>query len=200
MTQEDKQNKTLRDGGRPRWFTVLLVVACAGLGAEVVLLARKNQELRQQIRRLDIQRAATGVEAGETMPPFVLVNEKDGETRVGFGQGQPRSLLLFFAPGCDACEHVYPIWNELVAELPPHWRVLAIRVDEPGDVGGTAGTELNLPSFTLPDNAPDELLKVTSVPTTLVLDSNGRVEKAWTGMLPSATVEELRAMTGVSTP
>ncbi len=186
------KNSTTRPG--TRWLTGLLVLACAGLSVEVVLLARKNRELRAQINRVEIQRTPARVEAGEIVPPFLLVDEFGDKIEVSFDHQAPRSFLLFFATGCDACEHIYPIWNDLFSETESAtWRVLPIRVDEPGDIPSAKDGQLNLAVFTLPDDAPNVLLKVTSVPTTLMLDANGRVEKAWTGILSDETAEELRS-------
>jgi len=184
-----------------RWFTGLLVLACAGLSVEVVLLARKNRELRQHIKRVETQRTAARVETGEIVAPFSLVDEFGHKTEVSFGPGQPRSLLLFFATGCDACEHIYPIWNDLSADTrTSDWRILPIRVDEPGDTSGAGDSQLSLAAFTLSDDAPTALLKVTTVPTTLMLDRNGHVERAWTGILSAQTIEELRSMIASASP
>jgi peroxiredoxin len=175
-----------------RWFTGLLVVACAGLSLEVVLLARNNRELQARLAAAQTRPAAARVQPGDVIAPVSLLDQGGSRVEVRFGAGQPNSILLFFATGCDACERIYPVWNDLFAEAETaDPRVLAIRVDEAGNAAGEGDPTLGAPVFTLPEHDASSLRDVQSVPTTLMVDEYGVVRRAWMGMLPAEAVEEI---------
>ncbi len=197
----DVGNTSLSKGrGGSRLFTGLLVVACAGLSLEVVLLARTNRELRNQLAAERAKPTDWQVQPRERFDSFSLIDQIGSTIEVTFGVGKPASILLFFADGCEACERIYPTWMELFAEPGSGAaRVFAIQVDEPGNAA-VAHNTLALPVFKVPEHDFSAIQKVLSVPATLIVDAEGVVQRVWRGDLSDAAIGELQTVwtTGLS--
>lgn len=189
-TVNNPARSTVRRG---LFFTGFLVLACAALGVEVVLLVRTNHQLQEQLAQAAAQ-ARSKIEPGEVLDDFGLLDESGQEFQLQFGEGQPKSVFLIFQWGCAACERMFPIWGDVVPNgSTPQIRVLAVCLDEPGHTSEPAPHPLVFPVYSLPSSDAPPLGKVSSVPTTLIVDQDGVVEHAWTGFLSGDRLEELRA-------
>jgi hypothetical protein len=186
--------------GNGRWFTGFLAIACMGLGAEVLLLTRKNHELNELLANAANERTLADVQPGDLLEPFALLGEEGEHMDLQFGPAQPRSLLLVFAAGCPDCERVLPIWNQLVpGQTTTRLRVLGIRLDRPRDAGPDASPAVNFPVYTVRSRDKTRIGRVSSVPTTILLDEDGVVEQAWTGVLDGNQADALRNAIAVLT-
>ena len=179
-------------GRGARVFTIFLTVACLALAVEVLLLVQKNRRLREALAQANAARRPANIAVGEAFDELPLIDESGEETVVEFGEGQPRTLMLVFTPACPACARTFPFWGEVIpAEDTPGLRVVAVRLDraaEPIEV-----SEAVLPfAIYSPADAETPLRKVTSVPTTLLLDEFGVVEKVWTGIFTAEREQDFR--------
>ena len=96
-----------------------------------------------------------------------------------------RTLLLVFSPDCPACEQTFPFWEYLVEGAPPTLRVVGLCV------GDDPPPSLSFPVYTLPGAAPECLQRVPLVPASLLVDGEGRVVRAWYGVLETGDEDVL---------
>ena len=189
-----------------RWdpFTTFLVVACLALAVLVLLLARENRSLKTLIAsggHASVADDPNALKTGDTLTPFEIIDGSGAKTRLEFGRGEDRTLLLVFSVSCPACEKNMPIWTALLATAPPpSVRVVAIQTDKVGPAGEKSPKleqAFPFPVYAVGHPQPAPLAKVPYIPATVVLDSKGVVIKAWFGVLSADQQHDLRKEIGI---
>jgi len=172
----------VQNGPRRDPFTLALLVACLVLSGLVVVLAWQNWTMKRSLARLHAGEAPEGLAAGDVVTPFEIVDADGISSRVEFGEGAPRTLLLVFSSTCPACQRNLPIWKELLSRpLPDSLRVVGIQTDA---VDGTStDPSLPFPTFRVDRSRGAPLDRIPYVPATVVLDPLGNVVAAWSGVL-----------------
>lgn len=167
-----------RKGGA---FTIFLAVFCAGLSAEVVLLVRKTGNLEQKLA-LAMAGAPT-IRPGDAFGPFTVVDEFGESTLIEFGEDQPETLLLAFNHECDACDEAFPLWNEVIpVAISNALRVVPIHLGlEDGHSDGESHA-LPVQAFSISPADMEPFRKIARIPATLLLNNEGVVEHAWSGI------------------
>ena len=193
MTTEDAVAQPGAEAGRGgQWFTIFLAVACLALAVEVTLLVIKTRRLEGEIARLSAAMQPKTVEVGEAFEPLTLVGEDGKEKLLEFGEGQPHTLMLLFTMSCPACEKTFPIWCEIIpTEETPALRVAAIRLDRDPEPVEASTNVLPVPVYTAKERGKT-LQKITRIPTTVLVDGSGVVNKVWSGYLTPEKQQDLR--------
>lgn len=112
------------------------------------------------------------------------------------GNSGHKTLLLMFTPTCPYCKANWPNWSELAERSKSQTRIVW------GDLSGTA-TPAYLASHNV-QMAPDNTIQVGAesrdidsfhvTPTTVMLDSSGKVQGVWLGILDDQKRRELDAL------
>ncbi len=174
-----------------RVFTVFLVVACAGLSTEVVLLVHKTRKLEEQLVRAMAD--APTIQPGEAFEPFTVVDQSGLSRWIEFGEGQPETLLLAFSPECAACDEVFPLWNEVVpGEIANVLRVIPIHMGPQDALTEGESYALPVPAFSVSPADVEHFRKITRIPAALLLNKEGVVEHAWSGIPTPDEADRLR--------
>jgi|SRR5687768_3632274 len=108
---------------------------------------------------------------------------------------------MFFSPSCLYCVAQGPIWRDVLNRIDSsRFNVVGIvgdkedklEVTKHADVLGYFKTKLTLPIVTV-NNETLANYKLTATPTTLLIDSNGKVEHAWVGKWDETKTAEVTA-------
>lgn len=121
-----------------------------------------------------------------TLLPQIRGRGVDGnEVTISYGQDPRKTLLLVFSPKCGACTQNMPHWQSLIRKLDTkYYRVIAASLIglgvkeylEPYDLG-------ELPVIAEVDPADRVSYNLALTPQMILIDSDGRAEMAWTGVL-----------------
>jgi len=121
-----------------------------------------------------------------TMLPKIRGTGLDGnQLTISYGEDPRKTLLLVFSPKCGACVKNMPNWQSLVRKVDSNsYRVIAASlvgfgVNEylkPYDLG-------DLPVIAEVDPADRVSYNLALTPQMILIDSDGRAEMAWTGVL-----------------
>lgn len=189
---------------RTPWLAVALIIA---LGMLNLLLMRQNFSLRRQLTAAGrIEASADSLKPGETVTtpivgtdlkgqPYQMHNRNDGK----------RHLLLFFSPSCPYCIQQGPIWvNVLNLIDSSRFEIIGIvgdredkqKVASHADGLGYFKTRIALPVIFVNDETLARY-KLTATPTTLLIDSTGKVEHAWMGKWNKSNIAEVAAAVDV---
>ena len=179
-----------------QWFTIFLAVACLALAVEVVFLVSKTRRLEGEIARLSAAMQLGTVEVGDAFEPLTLIGEDGEETSLELGQGQPHTLMLLFTMSCPACEKTFPIWSQIIpTEETPALRVAAIRLDKNPEPVEASTNILPVPVYSVKERGKT-FRKITRIPTTILVNGSGVVEKVWSGYLTPEKQQDLRETLG----
>lgn len=138
---------------------------------------------------------ASRVAAGSVLAPF-SVTDTAGVVTPGVAAGARGHVLLVFRSDCPACALQKPVWEALARGAEARGvRVVAYTPEPP--VGPVrryfAGAPVAVRGFT-DAAAAGRALDLRMVPTTFVLDANGRVLLHHEGVMPPATADSARAL------
>ena len=167
-----------------------------------ILLFTQNLSLRRQLNSAGrIDASANALTPGELVKPITGTDLKGQLYQVQYSNDGRKQLLMFFSPSCPYCVAQGPIWRDVLNRIDSNRinvvglvgeREDKLEVAKHADVLGYFKTRIALPIVTV-SNETLAKYKLTATPTTLLIDSNGRVEHAWVGKWDETTTAEVTA-------
>ena len=102
------------------------------------------------------------------------------------------ALLLVFRSTCPTCERTAPSWNRLSESAV--WETTAVGLESPHTAAAYAATHLNDARVAVPRDIDrfTRRFRISVVPTTLVIDREGRLAARHAGPLEELDVQALR--------
>jgi len=153
----------------------------------VVVLGRRLDALGEEYHK--VRRLASRLHAGSVVPAFRAATLNGDSLTIGEApRPDSRQVLLVLTTTCPYCKATLPVWARLadsLTRLPNHSiQVIAISLDS---VEATRRYvkehSLAFPVVTFPSAKLKRLYRAGTVPETVVLDKDGRVLHARTGVL-----------------
>jgi peroxiredoxin len=176
----------------------LMALALLAASALIVALAVRYQNLTEAYRTLRLRTSLPS--AGAMVPTFRARTLAGDSITIGEGPDQlARQLLLVLTTSCPFCRQTLPKWNQIAdsaASLRPgHVVVAAISLDSLSLTQDYVRQhQFRYPVVLFPVAKLRRLYRATAVPQTLVLDHEGRILYARTGLLePQAVVDSVFA-------
>jgi peroxiredoxin len=167
-----------------------------------ILLLMQNLSLRKQLNSAGrIDASANALNPGELVKPITGTDLNGQLYQVQYSNDGKKQLLMFFSPSCPYCVEQGPIWRDVLNRMDSNrFNVVGIvgdredklEVAKHANVLGYFTTRIALPIVTV-SNETLANYKLTATPTTLLIDSNGRVEHAWVGKWDETKTAEVNA-------
>ncbi|HKR14834.1 MAG TPA: TlpA disulfide reductase family protein [Pyrinomonadaceae bacterium] len=167
-----------------------------------VLLLVQNLSLRRQLSsagRLDA--SANALKPGELVTSITGKDLNGQPYQVEYVNGGRKQLLMFFSPSCQYCVQQAPGWRDVLNQIDSNrFNVVGIvgdredkqEVTQHADGLGYFKTKVALPVVAV-NSETLARYKLTATPTTLLIDSSGKVEHAWVGKWDEAKTAEVAA-------
>lgn len=163
-------------------LSILLFTMAAGNA----LLIRQNLQMRRALKRFEPSR----LKAGDKVPSFTASGLSGEPVDVKYtGDGRKR-ILFFFTPTCPFCRQQFAYWREILERADgDRFEVIGL-VDRAEDktrleeYTRTMGCSTDSQSPLRVAFIPNEIrrsYKLSETPITLVVASDGTVEKVWAG-------------------
>jgi peroxiredoxin len=177
---------------RVRMPIVALSTALVLALALVLLLGRRLDALGEQYNT--VRRLASKLHAGSVVPAFRAATLNGDSLTIGEAAGpDTRQVLFVLTTTCPYCKATLPVWARLadsLTRLPNHSiQVIAISLDSIEATRRYVEDHgLSYPVITFPSPKLRRLYRAGTVPETVVLDKEGRVLHARTGLLDRPAV------------
>jgi thiol-disulfide isomerase/thioredoxin len=167
-----------RPSRRERFFILILGLAgiMAGLAMGIWFWPPTGEGLTQAAASAGFT-AITPAPAsivGSPAPDFLLQDLHGRAVQLSEMRGEP-VVVAFWATWCEPCRTELPVLNSEAAR----WKVLAVNYGEAPDIAAAYAEELNLDKLTIlldPDFAARNLYRVSGLPSTFVVDANGKIQ------------------------
>jgi peroxiredoxin len=187
---------------QPARMPKLALTLILALGILNILLLMQNLSLRRQVNSAGrIDASANALNAGEFVKPITGTDLNGQPYQLQYANDGRKQLLMFFSPSCPYCVAQGPIWRDVLNRIDSsRFKVVGIvgdredklEVTNHANVLGYFKTRVVLPIVTVSNEALANY-KLTATPTTLLIDSNGRVEHAWVGKWDETKTAEVTA-------
>lgn len=185
---------------KPRYFSLILdglsvALLCAAVWLFWDARATASDPLRS--RYDGDPTSGVRVKVGDTVPGFSVADPDESEIP-GLLPGQKGHLVYVFKSDCPACAEQKAEWKHLAADVHSIGiRVVAYTPETLHSIvhGYFGDTPLSVMRFT-DMTAASAALDIRVVPTTFLLDSDGRVIHHHEGILPRAALDSIRYSAG----
>ena len=172
---------------------VLVVMALSN-----VLLIKQNLEMRGELHELKPRM----LEVGSKAETFVAPGLRGELFSVNYTGKGPKRVFIYFSPGCPYCSTQFSYWVTLLNNLDrERFQVMGL-VSESEDKSKVSeylhGIGCDHLETAFVSNSVLRNYSLSITPTTLVVASDGRVEKAWPGVWDAGTLASARSLFGLS--
>lgn len=165
------------------------VFAGVAIGLSLVLnvaLAYQNQQLRSKFALARILGRLP--QPGFQYPVFSARSGAGDTITIGSAPSHSRQLLLVLTRSCQYCAATVPVWDSLLRKVRtspgPPVQTAAIALDSASATESFLRARgLLVPVISFPERRLAQLARATQVPQTIVLDSEGWILFAHTGVL-----------------
>ena len=164
------------------------------LAANIALI-RQNIQLKSQ---LSVPPPSLEAAAGAKMPDLRGIDLEGKKVEIAYGKDPRKVMVLVYSPVCPFCDENWPKWRQVIASL-DRSAVRPVMVD----VTSTTSAEFvsryqltELPVLIQVDPLARVNYRLQLTPQTILVDSDGKVEKVWTGVLNDSSLAELKQRLG----
>lgn len=167
------------------WFTAFLLVACAVLAVQVVILSRQVRQLKAGTYPLAPHAALEDeLKPGTNLDTLQVVDQSGAPQRIF---GETRVLLLFTSPQCSYCELAKPHWRELIQTAERSGaKSFALIAGAPPTAESIASIALPCPVYAYLSPATSPMVAMPITPALAIVNSSGQVERSWGGLMTPA--------------
>jgi peroxiredoxin len=174
------------------WSIVLIVIIIV-MGVEILLLVQENKKLRNT---LSLSKGPFKIlNPEEKVPPLIGIDQKGEELRIDYPSSK-KTVLFWFSPACPSCEENLAFWKEIYQRHNSEkLRFAGVTQAEKSKVEEFIKRfQLEFPVLIISNLSLVDQYKVEVIPQTMLIDSNGIVQKVWPGPLSENYKKEIEEM------
>jgi len=178
----------------------MLMIALGTVLALVnVLLVQQNKKLKVLASRPD---RVLEVKPGTALPSLEGFDGNGARHSIDYGRDSRKTVLLVLTPGCQACEANMPNWKSVVNGIDRQsFQLAAVSLKPEGFKGYLSRHGMDdVPSLTKIDPKSMVAYNLALTPQTILIDSSGRVERVWTGLLRGNDKQDVELALNVRLP
>jgi hypothetical protein len=167
---------------------LLLVLLTASLLGNVYLGVR----LRQSIEGPAPPETAV---VGTAVPTFEALDTQGTKQTIRLSADRRRTVLFVYSPTCLWCKRTWPLFGEIARMRPNRFRFLTLSLGP-----SVVYRDSNVSAYASPSRSVVAALRLATVPKTILVGSDGRVEKEWVGAYTGRIKAEVEEYFGLSLP
>lgn len=158
-----------------------------------IALIRQNRELKARLALPPPQLEAAH---GAQMPDLRGFDPTGKPVEVLYGKDPRKVLVLVYSPTCAFCDQNWSKWQAMITSLAPSAvRTVAVDVSSnSSEVFIQQHQLVGLPVFQKVDPQATVNYRFQLTPQTILVDSTGKVEKVWTGVLNDSALAEIKQL------
>ena len=181
-----------------RAVTLLTIVGFVLLIVNV-LLVQQNKKLKIMAGRPD---RALEVRPGTALPTLEGIDSNGDRQSITYGQDSRKTVLLVLSTRCSACVENMPNWQAIINRLDQQsFRLAAVSLQSEGFKEYASRHGINqIPVLTKFDPKYRAAYNLALTPQIILIDTDGKVEKVWTGLLRREDKQEVELALNVRLP
>jgi peroxiredoxin len=179
-------------------WSIILIVVILRMGVEILLLVRENQRLRKTLTHTKGPIKTLNPE--DKVPSLAGVNLDREEFKIEYPSSK-KTVLFWFSAECPSCEYNLEFWKGIYEKYRSEkLRFIGITTGEEGKTEEFAKKfQLKFPILLISDFSLLDKYRVEVIPQTMLIDTDGGVQKVWPGPLSENEKKEIEGMISLST-
>lgn len=177
-------------------WNVAISGCCLLLLAANIALIRQNSQLKA---RLAVPPQLVAPQ-GAQMPDLRGFDIAGKPVEVPYGKDPRKVLVLVYSPTCPFCDQNWPKWQAMITTL-DRSAVRPVAVDVTSSSSEVFVQQHQLVGFPVFQKVDPQALvnyRFQLTPQTILVDSTGKIEKVWTGVLNDSTLAEIKQLSGAT--
>jgi hypothetical protein len=164
-----------------------------------VLLAQQNKKLKMLASKPD---RALEIKAGTMLPTLEGIDSDGNRQSISYGQDARKTVLLVFSPRCRVCGENLPNWEAIINGIDREsFRLFAISLQSQGVKEYASRHGINgVTILTEIDSKYRVAYNLALTPQTILIGSDGKAERVWTGLLHGEDKREIERALNVLLP
>ena len=174
---------------------ILLVLVVLTLLALNVSLVIQNRNLRSG----DILTRSVALKEGTVVPALSGLDLNGNKITLDYQNDPRKAVMLVFSPRCSYCVDNMPNWQSIAQGLDrTQYRILAVSITTSGLKDYVAQYSLgDVPLIAEVEPKSRVSYEMNVTPQTILIDSNGKVEKIWNGVIQDADRTDVERSLGL---
>ena len=172
---------------------MVLVLTLLVLNVSFVIQNRNLRSLATRTKRSMV------LKEGTVVPALSGLDLNGNKISLNYQDDPRKTVMLVFSPRCAYCTENMPNWQSIAQSIDPkQYRIMAVSVtsDEVKEYVGKNGfPDVPIIADVEPRSRVSYEMNVT--PQTILIDSQGRVEKVWIGLIQPNERTELKQFLGL---
>lgn len=137
---------------------------------------------------------------GSSVPAIEAVDANGNPVTLSYASNGPPAVLYVFSPQCKWCERNLDSVKTLAKDIGPNYRFSTIALSEKDLPDYITSKDFHFPVLTRLSLDTLKAYKLGGTPQTLVISSEGRVQKTWMGAYMGDTKKDIEAFFNVRLP
>jgi peroxiredoxin len=180
-----------------------ILVASLVLNASLVVRVIQMESSLRVSEAMRVIGSRDEVATGDVVPEFEAAEAGGTHTTVALtGRGQP-TVIYVFSPTCHWCGRNWLNVNALAGRLRESHRLIGVSLSARQLARYAQNAKIQFPVYSVDMErllGPGKKRFSAATPETLLIDTNGKVQRIWRGAYADLTKREMEAYFGVSLP
>jgi peroxiredoxin len=175
---------------------ILLMVLILTLLVLNVSLIIQNRNLRSLTA---VTKRSMVLKEGTIVPALSGLDLNGNKISLNYQDDPRKAIMLVFSPRCAYCTENMPNWQALAQSIDPKlYRIMAVSVTSDGVKEYVAKNGFpNVPIIADVEPRSRVTYEMNVTPQTILIDSQGRVEKIWVGLIQPDERTEMKQFLGL---
>ena len=176
--------------------TILLLVLTLTLLVLNVSLIIQNRSLQSLTTRT---KRAMALQEGTIVPAISGLDLNGNKISLNYQDDPRKAIMLVFSPRCAYCTENMPNWQSIAQSIDPkQYRIMAVSTTAEGVKDYVAQNGFpNVPIIADVEPKSRVTYEMNVTPQTILIDSQGRVEKVWIGLIQPNELTEVQRFLGL---
>jgi peroxiredoxin len=172
---------------------VLVILTLLVLNASLIIQNRTLRSLETANKRSVV------LKEGSIVPALSGLDLNGNKISLNYGDDPRKAVMLVFSPRCGYCTQNMPNWQSIAQSLDPKlYRIVAVSTTAEGVKEYVAKNSFpNVPLIADVEPRGRVSYEMNVTPQTILIDSQGRVEKIWVGLLQPDDQTEVKQFLGL---
>jgi peroxiredoxin len=176
--------------------TILLIVLVLTLLVLNVSFIIQNRNLRSLTT---VTKRSMVLKEGTIVPALSGLDLNGNKINLNYQDDPRKAIMLVFSPRCALCTENMPNWQSIAQSIDPKlYRIMAVSTTSDGVKEYVAKSGFpNVPIISDVEPRSRVTYEMNVTPQTILIDSQGRVEKIWVGLIQPNERTEMKQFLGL---